>query len=319
MTKDKLISNLQQYVVNPVLFAPGCALRDPAIYFHDNEFHFYFSLVTGLYQDRQKWFIAHSKTTDFILFSDITCISPEGYASPGNVFPHDGGFVICYQSYPRTSVSKAPGDECRLYFSKSDDLENWQSPEIVSEDGCRSEWSKQTTGWRHRQIDPYVLVKDETYYLFYKGGLHIGLWASEDLHTWRDLTPEQPLLTIGPESWSHGVENPCVIEIEGTYYLFYDSTGKYDGTKQNVFHYISSTDLVHWDPGKVTKVPRPNGAPFFIDLQESFGIYMVAFHASNGRAFTDRYITGLGIGWSDDFRNWRFLEYGKSRLLQSLP
>ena len=315
MKKERFI-NLARQAVNPVLTVPGCALRDPAIYYHEGEFHLYFTLVKGLYEDRQAWFIGHVKTQDFILFDELSCISPEGYASPGNVFLHEGRFVICYQSYPRKSLDKKPGDECRLFLSYSDDLEQWGDPEIVSEEGCRSNWGLRGS-WQCRQIDPCVLREGDTYYLFYKGGLHMGLWASEDLRTWRDLTPDKPLLERGPESWSHGVENPCVIKVDKRFYLLYDSTGKYDGTKQNLFHYITSPDLAVWGVGHTLGLPRSAGAPFFIDLRDALGVFIVAFHYGTDRAGSDRYLSSLGIGWSEDFSLWKFLEHGEPRVIQS--
>ena len=80
MLKKERFINLERQAVNPVLTVPGCALRDPAIYYHEGEFHLYFTLVKGLYEDRQAWFIGHVKTQDFILFDELSCISPEGYA-----------------------------------------------------------------------------------------------------------------------------------------------------------------------------------------------------------------------------------------------
>ena len=322
MTREEFLTNLEQNAVNPILSVPGCALRDPAIYYHQGEFHLYFTLVKGLYGDRQEWYIGHVKTADFILFSEISCISPRGYASPGNVFLHEGHFVICYQSYPRTSLAKTPGDVCRLFFSFSDDLETWGDPEIVSEEGCRSAWGL-TGSWRHRQIDPYVLVEGNTYYLFYKGVMHIGLWASDDLRSWRDLTPDKPLIEKGPEAWSHGVENPCVIKVDDTFYLFYVSTGKHEGRKPNQFTYLTSRDLIRWDAGRTMHLPRSPllrdfyNAPFFIDLRDALGIFMVTYHVGNSRDSSGRYLSDLGIGWSEDFKHWQFLEYGEPRVMRS--
>jgi predicted GH43/DUF377 family glycosyl hydrolase len=296
---------------NPVQY-----LGTTSICYHEGNFHLYFTVVKGVFEDRQAWFIGHVKTQDFILFDEMTCISPEGYGSPGNVFLHEGQFVICYQSYPRKSLDKAPGDECRLFFSYSDDLERWGDPEIVSVEGCRSNWGVKGS-WQRRQIDPYVLREGDTYYLFYKGGYHMGLWASEDLRTWRDLTPDKPLLKTGPESWSHGVENPCVIKVDERFYMFYDSTGRYEGRKEYLLHYITSPDLANWDAGHTLPLPRTVGAPFIIDLRETFGVFIIAFHCGTDRTDADRYLSGLGIGWSEDFRKWKFLEHGEPRVIQS--
>ena len=324
MDIQEFLAHLRQNVVNPVLSAPGCALRDPAIYYLEGEFHLYFTLVKGLYDDRQSWFIGHTKTPDFIFYSEISCISPKGYASPGNVFRYKDRYVICYQSYPRTSVAKAPGDECRIFFSYSDDLEDWGDPEIISEEGCVSPWA--TTGsWRRRQIDPYVLVENDTCYLFYKGGYHLGLWASDDLNSWKDLTSEKPLVERGPESWSHGAENPCALKVDDTFYLFYDSTGRYEGKKPNRLHYKTSKDLIDWDPGHAIDLPDGEsrvlsyGAPFFIDLRDSHGLFLAAYHTGGDRTGSDRYLTDIGIGWSEDFKTWRFLESGNLRIAVSKP
>lgn len=251
INRDDLLNNFENFAANPILSVPGCALRDPALYYHAGEFHLYSSLITGLYGDTQEWYIGHVKTRDFILYSEITHISPVGYASP---------------------------------------------------EAC------------------FAMVDGGTYYLFYKGVRSIGLWVSEDLKSWRDLTPDKPLIERGPEQWSHGVENPCVIKVDGTYYLFYVSTGKFEGEKQNRFYFRTSEDLSRWSDCRTIELPTGPwsegfyNALFFMDVREICGIFIVVFHSGDDPSVSGPHMSGLGMGWSADFREWRFLEYGDPRI-----
>jgi len=123
-------------------------LRDPAVFLHDGIAYVFFT-----YYDFRNitWHIGMATTEDFVSFSDIALISPEGYASPGNVVEVDGEFVLCYQQYrdfPHT-----------ICLSRSSDLRRWSEPEVVFNTGPENKWNIDG-----RVIDPYIVAWQGQYY-----------------------------------------------------------------------------------------------------------------------------------------------------------
>jgi len=117
-------------VSNPVLSLEKIHVRDPAVLIHNGLIYVFFS-----YHDPRAgtWHIGMNTTGDFAHFSDIFIISPEGYASPGNVIRVKDQWVICYQQY-----REFPHYLC---LSFSEDLTNWSKPVKMFNTGPENKWN----------------------------------------------------------------------------------------------------------------------------------------------------------------------------------
>jgi beta-1,2-mannosidase len=125
----------------------------------------------------------------------------------------------------------------------------------------------QGDGWESSSVyNPAAVVKDDQVVLLYRAHAddivsHVGLATSDDgIHFERH--PE-PVFSPAEDYEVHGVEDPRVTEIDGTYYLTYTA---YDGTNA-VLCLATSTDLFTWDrhgpmfPDFNTFLPQGNGLP----------------------------------------------------------
>jgi beta-1,2-mannosidase len=125
----------------------------------------------------------------------------------------------------------------------------------------------QGDGWESASVyNPAAVVKDDRVVLLYRAHAddivsHVGLATSEDgIHFERH--PE-PVLSPAEDHEVHGVEDPRVTEVDGTYYLTYTA---YDGTNAQLC-LATSTDLFEWTrhgplfPDFNTFLPQGNGLP----------------------------------------------------------
>jgi predicted GH43/DUF377 family glycosyl hydrolase len=99
-------------------------------------------------------------------------------------------------------------------------------------------WSKNSSpvlmpgsGWESTALySPSVIFDGTTYGMWYTGENQtqfygIGYATSKDGVTWVK-SPNNPILSNGPAAWDQGgVENPCVIQYNDTYLLYYDGFG----------------------------------------------------------------------------------------------
>lgn len=100
----------------------------------------------------------------------------------------------------------------------------------------------------------WILVEDGTYHLFYTGYNEdrsprrmLGHATSPDGLNWtRD--PRNP---IHDEGW---VEDMCVLERDGTYYMFAEGEG-------DIAHLLTSTDLIDWTERGPLDIRRKGGEP----------------------------------------------------------
>jgi len=221
---------------NPVWTLPDKHLRDPAALVHGGKVHLWFTY----YDPKAKtWHIGQSGTEDFIHFDEIRLISPEGYASPGNVIRVGDEWVLCYQQY-----RKFPHYLC---VARSKDLANWSEPERIFNTGPDNAWNIDK-----RTIDPFLVEWKGKYYCYYTGSTRwgrksghnlIGVAVSEDLKRWRDASPDKPVVGVDFE-WEQpdGNENNWVIRHKGRWFMLY-SAGLRD---QKIAHALSD-DLIHWE------------------------------------------------------------------------
>jgi beta-1,2-mannosidase len=164
----------------------------------------------------------------------------------------------------------------------------------------------QGQGWESSSVyNPAAIVKDDRVVLLYRAHAddivsHVGLATSEDGIAF-ERHPE-PVFSPVEDYEVHGVEDPRVSEIDGTYYLTYTA---YDGTIAQLC-LATSTDLFTWErhgpmfPDFDTFLPQGNGMPG--PWSKAGGILPVPV---DGRWLM--YFGEGSIWWaeSDDLIHWR--------------
>lgn len=261
-------------ITNPVWRLPEMHLRDPAVLVHDGTAYVFFT-----YYDPKAvtWHIGLSTTEDFLNFSEIEKISPEGYASPGNVIRTEKGWALCYQQY-----REFPHYLCLAF---SEDLRHWSAPQKFFNTGPENAWNLDK-----RVIDPFLVAWQGTFYCYYVGSTRwgkpaghnlIGVCASEDLNTWRDLSPDKPVIGVDFD-WEEpdGNENNCVIRYQNRWFMLYSA-----GLKNQKIAYAWSDDLIHWDKGGRCDVPALDaaktgfGAPVILEGLSGPGKFHMLYQA----------------------------------------
>lgn len=161
----------------PILFQGNdhTAYRDPAILYHDDTFHLFFTLVEIEADSMIYSYTAHSKSSNLIDWTVPQKISPKdqslNYSSPGNIIHYGEEWLLCLQTYPRPghhlSQGTRYGDQtARIFIMRSKDLENWSEAELLQVKGPEVE--REDMG---RMIDPYLIEDHDEpgkYWCFYK-------------------------------------------------------------------------------------------------------------------------------------------------------
>ena len=247
-------------ITNPVLPLAKDHVRDPAVLVYDGLIYLFFTYYNP---EKNTWHVGMNTTEDFIHFSDISLISPEGYASPGNVIRVNDAWVICYQQY-----RKFPHYICLAY---SRDLIQWTKPVKVFNTGPENKWNIDG-----RVIDPYIIEWEGSYYCYYTGSTRwnkraghnlIGVAVSSDLESWTDVSVDRPVIGVDyPWEEPDGCENNCVIRYNDQWYMFYSAS-----LINQKIAYAISDDLIHWEKKGLCNVPVFEasafhfGAPFIIE------------------------------------------------------
>lgn len=284
---------------SPILFRGDAvtAYRDPAAVYHDGLFRLFFTLVKIEEDGTAYSYTAASKSKDLVHWTAPRILTPRdramNYSSPGNVVRFGNQWVLCLQTYPRPNGEKYANANARLYVMRSEDLENWSQPELLSVKGPDVPFERMG-----RMIDPYLLLdKDEPgkWWCFYKQN-GVSMSWSPDLKTWT---------YVGRVD---GGENSCVV-LDGDEYVLFHSPANGIGVKR-------SRDLKHWrDVGLLVLGQdgwdwargRLTGG-FVLDLtrEPKVGKHLMFFHGSgpeDERTMFDNYAS-LGIAWSDDLLEW---------------
>lgn len=292
-------------LTSPVLLAgnDATAFRDPAVLFHNDTFHLYYTLVEVEADQYVYSYTAVSTSTDLVQWTAPEKITPRdqklNYCSPGNVIRYGGEWILCLQTYPRPgyTIDQAPrfGDAtARVFIMRSTDLEAWSEPELLRVKG--PDVRVEDMG---RMIDPYLLEdKDEPgkWWCFYKQQ-GVGMSWSRDLRNWTCHGHE------------NSGENVCVL-VENDEYVLFHSPANGIGIKR-------SGDLIRWrDWGELITLgqaewPWAQGrltAGAVIDLRHVPGVgqYLMFFHGSR-KGGEQKYFdahASLGIAWSEDLVNW---------------
>lgn len=269
-------------------------VRDPAVLVDNDMIHLFFTLYDP---EADTYHIGMNTTEDFIRFSDIALISPEGYASPGNVIRAGNKWVICYQQY-----REFPHYLC---LSCSEDLKNWSKPVKIFNTGAENKWNIDK-----RVIDPYLVEWQGLFYCYYTGSTRwnkksghnlIGIARSRDLDNWRDISVDKPVIGVDyPWEEPDGCENNCVIRHRNKWHMLYSASL----TNQKIAYAVSD-DLINWEKKGLCHVPDFKasayhfGAPFIIEkLTSSARFYMIY----QGRA-VNGHMSFLLLE-SDDLVNW---------------
>ena len=256
---------------NPAWRLNDIDVRDPAVFIDGTTAHLFF---THFDYRHRRWHIGTTTTEDFVTFSGTRLISPEGYASPGNVVRHGDAYVLCCQQY-----GTFPHTIC---LSRSRDLVSWSDPVTVFNTGKDNTWNTDC-----RVIDPYLVFDGRRWLCYYTGSTRwcrgsghnmIGVAASDDLREWTDLSPDGPVIGVDhPWEEPDGNENNCVVRRDGRWFMLYSASL----TKQKIAWAVSD-DLVHWNKGGLCEVPvfpasvSRFGAPFIIEgLTDTDRTYMI--------------------------------------------
>lgn len=180
------------------------------------------------------------------------------------IFYHQEKFHLLYVGFD--------GNGYQTALAVSSDLINWQKKGVVLSRNDSGTWDKIGAAgtWiiRHDDINGLPTLKkiDGKYWMIYHsypekgyetGPAQMGLaWCEdENLLDWRRL--KEPVFSWkGGADWENGgLYKGCIIEYDGTYYLFYNAKNKPGGKKQGgVGHenwveqtgIATSTDLFEW-------------------------------------------------------------------------
>ena len=128
---------------------------------------------------------------------------------------------------------------------------------------------------------PHVIKKGDTYYMFYCAGsressyrYRIHLATSKDLFHWtRDK--DNPMFVD-----FYDARDPMVLQIDGTYYLYY--TANLDSPEgHHIVNVRNSKDLRHWSPARVALIhPEvgtfggPTESPFVVHFGDHFYLFV---------------------------------------------
>jgi hypothetical protein len=281
-------------IQNPIYQLPDANVRDPAVLVHDGRAYLFFTLHLPM---SAQWYVAMTTTEDFLHFAPMSIISPEGYASPGNVIRHQDRWYLCYQQY-----HDFPHYLC---LSSSTGLVQWSAPAFAFNTGADNTWNRDG-----RVIDPYLVRWRNRYYCYYTGSTRwlrgpghnfIGVASSTNLQQWRDLSPAAPVIGVdydweGPD----GNENNCVFRAEGQWWMLYSAS-----LQQQRIACATSADLLHWAKHGLCDVPfigceRIIGAPFLIEALSRQGRHYMVYQSENLDG-----TTAFHLRASRDYRTWR--------------
>ena len=115
--------NILGALKSPIIFKgnDSVAFRDPAILFHADVFHLFFTLVRsegGLIYS----YTAFSKSKDLRDWSPVRIITPRdqslNFCSPGNVVRFENEWILCLQTYPRPGLTRSRSHQIWIFRCK---------------------------------------------------------------------------------------------------------------------------------------------------------------------------------------------------------
>ena len=142
----------------------------------------FFTLVENT-EDRQYFYVAVSKSTDFINWSKPKILTKKdnlkNYSSPGNIIKYNDEYYLCVQTYPRKDGQIYGNENSRIFTMKSKDLLNWEEPVLLKVKGDIPESDM------GRMIDPYILDDGDKFICFFKQN-GVSFSTSNDLINWNE-------------------------------------------------------------------------------------------------------------------------------------
>lgn len=272
------------------------AYRDPAVYYLDGTFFFFFTLVETEPDGKVYLYLATSRTKDLRNFTPVEKLTPRdqslNYSSPGNIIRFNNKFLICCQTYCRENGEKFGNENSRIWTLESGDLITWGEPQLLKVKGDHV--PVQEMG---RMIDPYLIQNPEgEWYCFYKQN-GVSFSRSADLQHWEFCGSTR----CG--------ENVCILHDNGIYHMWH--------SPRNGVGEMISTDLLHWqDTGRLITLDQENWdwakgrltAGMVLDLRNdpAVGKALLFFHGTGPEdesVVFDQYAC-IGFAWSDDLENW---------------
>ena len=293
-------------ISSPILMMgnDNVGFRDPTLIYKDGIFYMYYSLVLTEEDEKIYWYVAYSKSEDLVSWSDPVTITQKNqnknFGSPGNIVRFNDEWVLCMQTYvmpnfTRKNELRMGNADCRIWITRSKDLENWSEPEKL--------WVMGDQVDPGRLIDAYLLEdKDESgkWWCFYKRN-GASYSYSYDLKNW-----------VYEGNVASG-ENVCVLVLDDAYYMMHSPEigmgvlktkdfEKWDVVSDEIT--LGQEDWGHWAGQRVT-------AGFVLDLRSDpkVGKYLMFFHGQGPAPKSTEIIdsgTDLGIAWSDDLINWQW-------------
>lgn len=304
-------------LTNPV-YGWRYTVRDPAAIWHDGRFYIYFTVMfNASFWGAPECFQVFVVTTeDFRDFDTPRPITPKGYVSPGNVIRFNGRWYISVTRYPW------PG---AVAVAESDDLLHWSEPRVVVPSCHGSYWSCSGELYGeippHGPIDGYILEWQGKIYMLYTDAQrnttvqHLGLAVSEDMKTFTDLTPDQPLLDSDFYNGNRGIENASMVVNGDTLHLFCSV-----GMSEQRVAMLTSRDILSWgrlDSSCELDSLRQNwsqyaaSAQFVADWRELTGYWTMLFMGMGSGDAKERAL--LGMARSLDLKHWEVLPEPMSR------
>jgi hypothetical protein len=279
---------------------PKTWLRDPALYFHKGIFHLFYTAVEHQLDGTYALFVDTRQSTDLHQWSASRRLTEHGlnFSSPGNILQIEDRWILSVQSYPIKPGELYGDDRSRLWVMETTDLQEWSAPRCLHTPGCEAFWARSP-----RQIDPYLVQHDSLYWCFYKAEGQLGAMTSSDLVQWREVSPNNPILSSNQTPDQASIENPCVIWDGKQYWLFFSPCRAERGI--GVAH---STDLIHWKGIRYLEFPklewatRGITAAFVWDGRFYCDAWIMVFHGE----WDDAHSGALGFAWSRDLIQWNF-------------
>ncbi|WP_105615636.1 glycoside hydrolase family protein [Vallitalea okinawensis] len=290
--------SIKHTINNPVLdLRPDYFIRDPAVIYHEGTYFCYHTLVEEK-EGKRRLKLGLTESTDLDNWSQPIILqdSELNFSSPGNVFRHKEKWYLCVQSYPINEGELWGSKDSRLWLMESEDLRNWSEPKCLKQEGCTAKWSKS-----HRQIDPYIEKRNDSFFCFYKTEGKIGVMISKDLESWVDH--DEPVLTSEQMPDSSTIENPCIIHQDGSYMMFFTPCRPGRGMCM-----AKSEDLFHWSNIQTLSIEEsfydwaPNGpsAGMVIDDRNNSGSLLMFIHGE----YDDKHGAALAVLKSTDLLSW---------------
>jgi len=303
--QDQLLKKIE----SPIIFKGNdtIAYRDPAVLFHDNKFHLFFTVVKTEENRNINSYTAQTVSDDLMNWSKPKIITPNGqhlnYSSPGNIIQFKDEWILCLQTYPRPDYKRGDqlkwaNESARIFIMRSKDLKKWSKPELLKVKGAEIPINEMG-----RMIDPYLLEdKDEPgkWWCFYKQN-GVSFSYTYDFINW---------IFVGH---THSGENVSVLVENDEYTLIHSPTNGI-GIKR-------SKDFVNWKDDEELVTLGQEEWPWaenrltagtIIDLRKEAEInnYIMFFHGGGpGKEKTQDNVDAncsIGIAWSKDLKNWEW-------------